>query len=408
MPRFIQALNAALDNLTANPLRTLLSTLGVIIGVASLVAILALGDGLEQYSRDEIAGTTDLQTVVVTPRTEEVKDGVRVRVEDVPVLRRVDVAELEERLGVRATAALFLVGSGRAGVPGDTARTAVLIAATEPSAAAQLEAGLLAGRFVTPTDLTENVRAVIVPRMVGEWFDVAPEAVVGRMLEVDGVVWTIVGVTGGEGGSAARLIVPLNELVRRELERPDRPTALAVRAERVEDVEAVTEEVEAWLSGRYGSVARFHVASDRARVAQVGEAMLVFKLIMGAIAGIALLVGGIGLMNILLASVIERTREIGIRKATGARQRDILLQFLAEAVAISGTGSLLGVSIGLLGAFTITAGVRHLTGQPVYAAFTWGSVLVAAGAALLVGLAFGTYPARRAARLSPIEAIRHE
>ena len=136
--------------------------------------------------------------------------------------------------------------------------------------------------------------------------------------------------------------------------------------------------------------------------------MLVFKLVMGAIAGISLLVGGIGIMNILLASVAERTREIGIRKAAGARQRHVLLQFLAESVAITGIGSVLGVILGLAGAFGITAGIRHLTDAPLYAAFTWQSVAVAAAAALLVGLVFGTYPARRAARLSPIEASRHE
>jgi putative ABC transport system permease protein len=113
-------------------------------------------------------------------------------------------------------------------------------------------------------------------------------------------------------------------------------------------------------------------------------------------------------MNILLAGVFERTREIGIRKAVGARQRDILLQFLGEAVAITGAGSLVGVVLGLAAGFGITGGIRHFTEAPIYAAFTWGSVAVAAAAALLVGLIFGTYPARRAARLSPIEAIRHE
>ena len=142
--------------------------------------------------------------------------------------------------------------------------------------------------------------------------------------------------------------------------------------------------------------------------AQARQGMLVFKLVMGAIAGISLLVGGIGIMNILLASVIERTREIGIRKAAGARQRHVLIQFLAEAVVITAAGSVLGVILGLTGAFSITAGIRHFTDAPIYAAFTWPSVAVAAGAALLVGLIFGTYPAKRAARLSPIDAIRHE
>ena len=113
-------------------------------------------------------------------------------------------------------------------------------------------------------------------------------------------------------------------------------------------------------------------------------------------------------MNVLLASVAERTREIGVRKTTGARRRDILWQFLAESVAITGTGSLLGIALGLAGAFGVTAIMRARTEATVYAAFTWGTVLVAVGAAVAVGITFGMYPALRAARLSPIDAIRHE
>jgi putative ABC transport system permease protein len=136
--------------------------------------------------------------------------------------------------------------------------------------------------------------------------------------------------------------------------------------------------------------------------------MQVAKLVMGAITGISLLVGGVGIMNVLLAAVVERTREIGIRKAVGARRRDILVQFLSESVAIAGAGSLLGVILGLAGAFAATAIIRARTEATLYAAFTWSSASVSALAAIVVGLAFGFYPALRAARLSPIDAIRHE
>lgn len=130
---------------------------------------------------------------------------------------------------------------------------------------------------------------------------------------------------------------------------------------------------------------------------------------MGAVTCISLLVGGIGIMNVMLASVSERTREIGIRKAVGARRADVRSQFLAESVAISGFGSAIGVALGLAASFGITAVMRaRVSGMEIHASVSWSTILVAVASAAIVGLVFGTYPARRAARLDPIDAIRHE
>lgn len=408
--RMMQAVRAALETLGANPLRTVLSTLGVIIGVASLVAILALADGLEGYSREQIATTTDLQGIVVHSRTYEVRDGIRVGRERVVDLTRADVSALTDRLDGAADVTLALVGSGRARLPEDTLERAVLLAAVLPGAEAVGPETLSHGRYITEADVAEGGRVAVVPWTVASWYGVEASALPGRDLEVEGESYRIVGVVAEEN-TTVRLRVPLGAAIRSELERPDRRAQLAVRARRVDDVEAVRAEVELFLAEGFpeaGGVDAFIVASNRSRTRQARQGLLVFRLVMGAIAGISLLVGGIGIMNILLASVFERTREIGVRKATGARQRDIRRQFLAESVAISGLGSVLGVALGLGGAFAITAAIRRFTEAGIYAGFTWTSVLVAAGAALAVGLVFGTYPARRAARLSPIEAIRHE
>ncbi len=183
---------------------------------------------------------------------------------------------------------------------------------------------------------------------------------------------------------------------------------LVLRAASMERVDSARAATERWLAARYGSAGGFEVSTDRARSKQMARGFLLFKVFMGAIAGISLLVGGIGIMNVLLASVTERTREIGIRKAVGARRRDIVLQFLAESVAITGSGSALGLVFGLLVAFAVTAAMRSTLDVPMHAGVSFSTLAVAALSAIIVWITFGTYPALRAARLSPIDAIRHE
>jgi putative ABC transport system permease protein len=190
-----------------------------------------------------------------------------------------------------------------------------------------------------------------------------------------------------------------------------RAPQLMVRAARVEIVDSVRRLTEQWAARRLGAGWKDELSvatSSPMRLDQARQGIRVFKMVMGAFAGISLLVGGLGIMNVLLAAVTERTREIGIRKAAGARQRDILIQFLSESVAITGAGSAIGVVLGLAGAFAVAAVIRSASGAPIYAAVTWQTVSVAAVVAIVVGLAFGVFPALRAARLSPIDAIRHE
>lgn len=144
------------------------------------------------------------------------------------------------------------------------------------------------------------------------------------------------------------------------------------------------------------------------RLAQVDQAILLTKLFFGALVGISLLVGGIGIMNVLLASVTERTREIGIRKAVGARGTDIRQQFLAESVSIAVVGTAIGLALGLLLAVMVTAGFRFFVDVPVYPVLSPGTLLIAIISSSAVGLIFGTFPARRAASLPVIAAIAHE
>jgi len=399
--------------LGANPVRTFLSMLGVIMGVASLVAVLALGDGIERYGREQLARTTPIQTIEVAPRTSRTVDGQRLPNEGYPVFTLADAESLSRSVAGVDEFRLTVAGPGRVTLRGDTAfRGAGVIAiGGTPSIALP---PLAAGRFLQSAEMRDGAYAVVVSWSLAE-------AVAGRgrgaaqtlgdSVSVEGRQWHIVGILARtDGDEGFSLFVPISRADQAMVPaNMPRAPVLNVQARRVEEVDQVREGIERWLAARYPAWKdKVTVTTQVARARQARQGVLLFKLLMGAITGISLLVGGIGIMNVLLASVAERTREIGIRKAVGARQRDILVQFLAESVAIAGAGSLAGIGLGLGGAFAVTALMRARTEAPIYAAFTWGTVLVSALAAVIVGVVFGTYPARRAARLSPIDAIRHE
>jgi putative ABC transport system permease protein len=164
-----------------------------------------------------------------------------------------------------------------------------------------------------------------------------------------------------------------------------------------------------WLAEKYGmKVDKLDVEVGTERLENTRQAMLLTKLILGLLSGLILAVGGIGIMNVLLAAVAERTREIGIRKAVGARRSDIQTQFLVESVTVTFAGSILGFITGLLLAQAATAAFRFWSHAPIYPVIRLSTGLLAAASAVAVGIAFGTYPARRAAELSPVEAIARE
>ena len=402
------ALGVGFSALRANPLRAALSTLGIVVGTAALVAVLALVDGVEAYVRRQIERTTDLQAVTITPRTVRMVDGAPIPRTDVPVLTAVDAESARAAIGGIGATALTVNGPALIEVP-DSAPRAALVTATLPSVTEFQKLDIAAGSFFSDADAAAGARVIVVSHKLARERGVG----VGDSIRMNGRSWRVVGVLAPFEDEERLLVafVPLALADSAILTFGPRPvTALLLKAARVEDVDSMRMRVEAWLARRYGDDWKdeVRVGSRADRLKDVQQGMLVFKILMGAITGISLMVGGIGIMNVLLASVAERTREIGIRKASGARRRDILWQFLAESVAITGAGSAIGAVLGLLGAFGVTAIMRAKTDATVYAAFTWGTVLVAAGAAIFVGLAFGMYPALRAARLSPIDAMRHE
>jgi putative ABC transport system permease protein len=419
---FATALVVGFDTLRANPLRTALSTLGVIIGVASLVAVLCVGDGMEVAMRAQLAQTTDLQAISVQPRTFEELDGQRFPIRDPMAFTPSDMRSASMIPGVDGVS-LLLRGRAEARASEGTARRMVTVVSDLGMPDTSQSPRLLAGRSLTPNELETTAALIVVSRDLARDLaaDSNAQGMLGRAVTIEGTPAQVVGVLAPPERAAAapsladaradyRVIAPLGfaEAVLRSESRS--PVGMVVHAARVEETDAIKGRIQTWLAARDTAWARrATVVTSERRLEQATSGILMFKLFMGAITGISLLVGGIGIMNVLLSSVTERTREIGIRKATGARDGDIRLQFLAESVAISSAGSAIGLVLGVSGAFAITALIRHFARAPfLHASISWSTLLVAAAVALVVGLTFGTYPAKRAARLSPIDAIRHE
>ena len=412
-----------LQALRVNPLRTLLSTLGVIMGVGALVSVLAMSDGVERFSRDMMARTTDLLAVSIQPVTDRRLDGVSVPRTDTVRFSLADVEAASRWPGVAGAEMMQLGGglarhvpsgetgtsdaAGTIGAPG-TAR-GVRLFGTMPGFAATRGLGVSRGAFFSSQDVQRRRNVVVLGGRLDEAFG---RPALGDSVNLNGVSFAVVGALAVADTADKTLVayVPLGTI-------PVLPGAPAqgspnmlVRARALEDVAGIKQAAERWLHGRLGPAwkERVEVRANDERRQQMQQAMAIFKLLMAAITGVSALVGGVGIMNVLLASVAERTREIGVRKALGARNADIRTQFLAESVAITSAGAALGTALGY-GVSELAAWVMRIqTGAPVHPAMTLLTVLFAVLASVSVGIGFGIYPALRAARLSPIDAIRHE
>ncbi|MDB4913798.1 MAG: putative rane protein [Gemmatimonadetes bacterium] len=403
-----------LDALRVNPLRTVLSTLGVIIGVGALVSVLSLGDGMEHFVRSELARKTDVQTVTLSSRSGDWIDGTWTPFHDVPVFTQRDAEEMASELPMVRGMTIWLSGSARVIWPRSGKQRQVSITASTIGPTTWDRVKLAGGRFFTAGEAAHNAPVVLVSYKLADELSAGRgvEAMIGQFVRVRGVPREIVGVVAaapGERGYSATVPFPAaTSAFGADLSR-DRPQ-VALQARTIEDMPALQRAVQDWLATRYRSwEGKVDIRVAEAQLAPVIQSIGVMKLFLGALAGISLLVGGIGIMNIMLASVTERTREIGVRKAIGARSRDIMLQFLTEAIAVSCFGSALGVALGAAIAGLTMAIIRGKTGVDSLAlTLSPGTVGIAAFSAVTIGLVFGTYPARRASRLSPIDAIRHE
>lgn len=402
-----------IDALRIHPLRTLLSILGIIIGSASLVAIMAVSDGVMAFIRGRIEHQTSVQVVSLGSRTSDFRGGEWVRINDYPVFTEQDAADAGREIPGAASTTLLLSASATARYRSIERRMSLTLGgATLPDFG---EVKLAAGRFFSATEASHG-RGVIVLN-----HELARELASGRAaadlldeeVRVGRGVVRVIGVMERDPYEDPRNPVFRGYLPYRALGTVLEPPpsgrftpTIELKASNVEGVNRLKEGAQDWLARRYLRwEERVRVNVRLEQLAEVERGILLAKIFLGTLVGISLVVGGIGIMNVLLASIAERTREIGIRKAIGASSRDIRSQFLAESVAISAAGTLLGVVVGIALALVTTAGFRFFTEAPVYPVITPITLLIALGTSALIGLVFGTYPARRAARLQPIAAI---
>jgi putative ABC transport system permease protein len=415
------AIQLALEALYANKLRAFLTMLGIVIGVGAVIALMAVGQGSQKAVTDSIAGLGS-NLLFVRPGAATGAGNVRGAAGSSQTLTQ-DDAEAIAASVTNIVAAAPQSQSGAQAIAGAN-NTFGQIAGVTPE---YLDVGGLelgSGVFVSNDDISRTARVAVLGADVAATLFPDGSDPVGQQVRLsqgqNAVTVTVVGVLKAKGGNSEssyddQIFMPLSTVQRQlSFTRNSRNASavvsqITVKVADKDDVSAAKEAITQLLLERHQvAEADFRVESQEDLAASANEVSQTMTVLLGSIAGISLVVGGIGIMNIMLVSVTERTREIGIRKAVGARQSDILMQFLTEALTVTVIGGLIGIAIGLGTAEFMNGRNIGGLGDNVQTVISWPSVGVAFVVSAAIGLFFGIYPAQRAARLKPIDALRYE
>ena len=404
----------AFGSLMANKLRAILTMLGIIIGVAAVITLVSVGEGVQAVVVSEFEGLGN-NLLFVTPGRPEAGGFApsRSRAE----LTNDDYLALADPFNVPDLARVAPVYDRPALITRGSNEIQVTVTGTTPDYTGVRDFYPVLGDFFTEQDVTSAARVAVLGQTAYDNLFPDGDLPIGQTIRINNVNFRVIGLMEEKGGSGFNdqdntILVPLNTAQRRlfPARRPDgkfRIDQIYAQVISEERQDAAIAEMEFTLRQTRGVEFRdeddFTILSQSEVIGALGQITGVLTTFLGVIAGISLLVGGIGIMNIMLVSVTERTREIGLRKAVGARRANILWQFLTEAVILAGIGGLIGLALGAAGTWVIS-----LFSDTLNATVAWNSVALAIVFSAAVGLFFGIYPATRAAALNPIDALRYE
>ncbi|QDR79050.1 Macrolide export ATP-binding/permease protein MacB [Sporomusa termitida] len=404
---FWESVKIALDALVSNKLRSILTMLGIIIGVGAVIAMVSIGMGVRDQVQNSIASLGS-NLIIVTPGAASTS-GVRQAAGTNTTLTLKDAQAMSREIaGIGAVAPS--VGKQYQLVAGNMNWT-TSIQGTTPEFLEVRNLSVQSGSFITNDDIETRNRVAVIGSTVAESLFVNSINPVGQQVRIGNAPFTVIGILASKGQSAGgqdqddMVIIPITTAQERMM-GIDYVQTISVQAASSEVVDDVQEGITTLLRSRHGITGDkaddFTVRNLASVMATAQETTATITMLLGSIAAISLLVGGIGIMNIMLVSVTERTREIGIRKALGARYANILMQFLIEAVVIGVIGGVIGIVVGISSSYIISSFAGWNT------VITSMPILVSFGFSVGIGLFFGLYPARKAALLNPIDALRYE
>lgn len=397
------ALLLALRQIFRNPMRSMLTVLGIVIGVAAVITMVTIGNGATQQVRDQIASLGS-DTLMIRPG-QRMGPGQSI---GAPSFKESDAEAISSQIaGIKEvapsrTSSTVVVANGKNWSTTVVGSTNAYFDVNNLS--------LKEGRFFEPSEIRAGSAVCVIGQTLQrEVFDNKP--VLGELLRIKGFSCRVVGLLDLKGQSGMGVdkddivIIPLNTFQRR-LSGNVRVPLITVAVQPGSDIDRVKESTRLLLRERRslssGDLDNFNILDTSELIDTISKTSEVLTMLLGAVAAVSLLVGGIGIMNIMLVSVTERTREIGVRLAIGALEREVLLQFLIESIMLACFGGLLGVIL----AFGASIAITHFMDVPFV--FSPMINILAFGFAAFIGIIFGFFPARRAAKLDPIEAVRHE